>query len=144
MEGLARMFVCMARANTGLFVRVSNYLYDPHSLVWRSECFLRACNVWVIRCRALLCLAILNPLRYECSHVDRMWGHVSLSLRGHNVQLEFCCVKGQKIFFMWLPIYCAYLNFSFWVIWASVTCLFFHKWLDIFWFICVLETHLST
>ena len=41
--------------------------------------FLLVCNVWVMRCTALLCLAILSPLRYGCLHVDRRWGHVSLS-----------------------------------------------------------------
>ena len=42
--------------------------------------FLLACNVWVMRCVALLCLAIRRPFKYRCSHVDSRWGHVSLSL----------------------------------------------------------------
>ena len=45
-----------------------------------NRVFLLACDVWVIRCTALLCLAILRPFRYGCSHVDKTWDHVSLSL----------------------------------------------------------------
>jgi hypothetical protein len=46
--------------------------------------------------------------------------------------------------FLWLPMYWAYLNFNIWVIWVSDTFLFFQKWLESFWFICPLESHLST
>ena len=80
-----------------------------------------------MRWTALLCLAILRPFRYGCSHVDSRWGQVSLSLRWHRVQLGFGCVRGQNMFFLWLPMYCAYLNFRVCVIWASVVCLFFQK-----------------
>ena len=59
--------------------------------------FLSACNVWAIRCTALLCLAILRPFRYRCSHVDKRWGHVSLSLFQHIVQLGFGCAMGLLI-----------------------------------------------
>ena len=48
--------------------------------------FLLACSVWVIRWTALLCLVILSPFKYGCSHVDSKWGHVSLSLFWHSVQ----------------------------------------------------------
>ena len=48
------------------------------------------------------------------------------------------------MFFLWLPMYCAYLNFRVWVIWASVVCSFFQKWLEIFWFIWLFDSHLST
>ena len=47
------------------------------------------------------------------------------------------------MFFLWLPMYWAYLNFKLWVIWALVTFLFFQNWLESFWFICVLNSHLS-
>lgn len=30
------------------------------------------------------------------------------------------------------------------MIWASVTFLFFHKWVESIWFICLLDSHLST
>ena len=40
------------------------------------------------------------------------------------------------MFFLWLPMYWAHLNFKVWVIWASVTLLLFHKWLESFQFIC--------
>ena len=41
-------------------------------------------------------------------------------------------------------MYWAYLNFKVWVIWVSITFLFFHKWLESIWFICLLDSHLST
>ena len=50
---------------------------------------LLACSVWVMRCTALLWRAILRPFRYGCSHIDSKWGHVSLSLLWHSVQLGF-------------------------------------------------------
>ena len=46
--------------------------------------------------------------------------------------LEF---ERQKMFFLWLPMYWAYLNFNVWMIWASAIFLFFQKWLESFWFI---------
>ena len=48
------------------------------------------------------------------------------------------------MFIMWLPMYWAHLNSKVWVIWASVTLLFFQKWLESFWFIWLLDSHLST
>ena len=47
-------------------------------------------------------------------------------------------------FFLWLLIYWAYRNFNVWVIWASVTFLFFQKWLESFWFICLFVSQFST
>ena len=85
-----------------------------------------------MKCIALLCRAILSPFRYGCSHVDNKWGHVFLSFLWHSVQLGFGCVSGQKMFFLWLPIYWAYLNFSVWIICASPTLSFIQKWLESF------------
>ena len=48
------------------------------------------------------------------------------------------------MFFLWLPMYCAYLNFRVWVIWASIVYLFFQKWLDSFLFIWEFDSHFST
>jgi hypothetical protein len=48
------------------------------------------------------------------------------------------------MFFLWLPMYWAYLNFKVWVIWASDIVLFFQKWLESLWFICSLVSHFST
>ena len=45
----------------------------PALIMVRNLVFLLACSVWVIRCIALLCLAILSPVRYVCSHVDNKW-----------------------------------------------------------------------
>ena len=46
----------------------------------KNRVFMLACNAWVMRCTALLCLAILRPFKYGFLHVDNKWGHVSLSL----------------------------------------------------------------
>ena len=70
----------------------------------KNRVFMLACNVWVMRCIALLCHAILKPFKYGCSHVDNKWGHVFMSLRWHSIQLGFGCVRGHKIFFMWVAM----------------------------------------
>ena len=81
---------------------------------------------------------------YGCSHVDNRWGHVSLSLVRHSVQLGFWYLRGQKIFFLWLPMYWAYLNFRVWVTYVSGTLSSFQKWLEGFWLIWSFDNHLST
>ena len=83
----------------------------------RNLVFLFACIVWEMRCTALLCLAILSPFRYGCSHVDSRWGHVSHLFLWHRVHLAFWCVRGHNMFLLWLPMYWAYMNFNVWVIW---------------------------
>ena len=55
----------------------------------KNRVFLLACNVWAMRCTALLCCAFVRPFTYGFSHVDKRWGHVSLSLLWYNVQLGF-------------------------------------------------------
>ena len=77
------------RSQSGIVCSGGLLFMWPALVSVKKRVFLWACSVLVIRCTALLCLAILRPFRYGCSHVDRMWGHVSLSLRGHNVQLGF-------------------------------------------------------
>ena len=47
------------------------------------------------------------------------------------------------MFFLWLPIYWAYRNFSVWVIWVSGIVSLCQKWFESFWFIWVFESHLS-
>ena len=42
-------------------------------------------------------------------------GHISLALSGHGVQLELVRVSGHNMIFIWLPIYCAYLNYNVWL-----------------------------
>ena len=106
--------------------------------------FLLACSVCVISCDVLLCLAILNPFWYGCSQVDNRCGHASLALLRQSVQFGFGWVRGQNIFFLWLPMYWANLNFRVWVIWVYGIFTFFQKWLDRFWLICSIESHLST
>ena len=97
-----------------------------------------------MRWTSLLCLAIRNFFRYGCSHVDSRWGHVSLSLVWHSVQLGFWYLRGQKIFYLWLPIYWAYLNFRVWVTCVFVIFSSFQKWLESFWLIWSFDNHLST
>ena len=46
---------------------------------------------------------------------------MSLSLLWSSMQLGFRCVRGQKIFFLWLPMYWAYLNLKVCAIWMFVT-----------------------
>jgi hypothetical protein len=46
----------------------------------KNRVFMWACSIWVMRCIALLCCAILRPFKYGCLHVDSRWGNVSLSL----------------------------------------------------------------
>ena len=77
----------------------------------KKRVYLLACSVCVMRCTALSCLEILRPFRKGCSHSARRCGHESLLFIWHNVQLGFWCTLGQKMVFLWLPIYWAYLNF---------------------------------
>ena len=88
----------------------------------KNPVFMLACNDWVMRCIALLCHVILKPFRYGCSHVDSKWGHVSLSLWWHNVQLGFGCLRDQNIFYLGLAMYCAYQNFSVWMMPHTFPC----------------------
>ena len=60
------------------------------------------------------------------------------------MKLGFGNLRGQKMFFLWLPMYWAYRNFKVCVIWASVTFLFFQKWLESFWLMWVLDNYLPT
>jgi hypothetical protein len=76
--------------------------------------------------------------------MQRVNGATSLSFLWHSVQLGFWCVRGHNIFFLWLPIYWAYWNFSVWVIWVSVILSLSQKWLESFWFIWVFDSLLST
>jgi hypothetical protein len=52
----------------------------------------------MMRWTALLCCAILSPLRNGCSHVDSRWGHVSCSFLWHSVQLGFWCDRPKYVF----------------------------------------------
>ena len=69
---------------------------------------------------------------------------MSLSLVQHNVQLGFWYLRGQNIFFLWLPMYWAILNFRVWVICMLGILSSFQKWLESFWLICSFDNHLST
>ena len=68
-----------------------------HALVRvRNLVFLLAFSVWVMRCTALLCLAILSPFRYGCSHVDNRWGHVSRVFLWYSVHVRFLVCERPK------------------------------------------------
>lgn len=53
-----------------------------------------------IRLIVVLCWAITSPLRYCFSHVDRRWGHASLTFWEHSEQLGLGCVRGRKMLFL--------------------------------------------
>jgi hypothetical protein len=80
------------------------WLLKCHAFVSvKNLVFLLACSVWVIRWTALLCRAILSPLRKGCSHEDSKWGHVSRSFLWHSLQLGFWCVVDQNMFICGYP-----------------------------------------
>ena len=117
------------------------WLLRLHALVRvKSHVFLLACSVWVMRCTALLCLVILRHFRYEFSHIDRRWGHVSLSL----LWMLLFGMWGAKIYFP-RAYPCVGLNFRVWIIRVSDTLSFCQKWLESFWFfwVWVFDNHLS-
>ena len=60
---------------------------------------LLACSVWAIRLATLLCRVIHNPVMCCFAHVQRRWGHVSLSMCVHNIKLRLVCVNGHNMFF---------------------------------------------
>ena len=68
------------RSHVGIVCSGFVFLILPMLVSVKNQVFLLACSVWAMRCTALLCLAILRASRYGCSHVDKRWGHVSLSL----------------------------------------------------------------
>jgi hypothetical protein len=77
-----------------------------HALISvKNRVNLLACNVWTIRCTTLLYMDILRPSRCWLSHVDRRWGHVSLSFLKQSIQLGLGWVKGQKMFILQLHMY---------------------------------------
>ena len=77
------------RSHSGIVYSGGLLLRCPALVNVKNRVYLLACNVWVMRCTTLLWLVILRPFKYRCPHVDRRWGHVSLSLQWHNVQLGF-------------------------------------------------------
>ena len=54
----------------------------------------------------LLCREIRKLWMYLFVHLDRRWGHVSISLKGQRVQWMFGWVCGQNICLCRLSIYC--------------------------------------
>lgn len=60
----------------------------------------------------MLCHAILTPTRNLFSHSDRRRGHISLTCLLHSVKLGLVCVCGQIKLVLWLPMYCANMNFN--------------------------------
>ena len=72
----------------------------------KNMVFLFACSVLVMRWTALLCLAILSPFRYGCSHVDSRCDDMSRSFLWHSVQLGFWCVRPKYVFPMVSHVLC--------------------------------------
>ena len=60
-----------------------------------------------ISCMALLYREICKPWMYLFVHLDRRWGHVSISLRGQRVQCMFGWVRGHIMCSCRLSMYCA-------------------------------------
>ena len=52
---------------------------------------------------------------------------MSLAFWGHNEQLGLGCVRGQRMFLLWLTIYYGYWNFNVCVIWELVSPVAFQK-----------------
>ena len=70
-----------------------------HALVnVKNWMFLLACSVWVMRCTALLCRAILRPFTFGFSHVDRRWGHVSIVVIAQCAVGVLMCEGPEDIF----------------------------------------------
>ena len=70
------MRICVGGAIPRLLVVVVNLLLRLSALVSvKNLMFWLACNVWAVRCTALLCRAILRPFKYACSHGSiHNWG----------------------------------------------------------------------
>ena len=71
---------------------------------------LLAYSDWAMRCIALLWRDILRPFMCWFSHVDRRWGHMSLSLLGHIMLLGAHGIVGvwvgeglEELFFYGFP-----------------------------------------
>ena len=87
------------RSQSGI-VWLGGLLLNLRALVSvKNRVFLLACSIWVMRCTALLCRAILRPFINGVLHIDRRCGHVSMLLLWHIVQLGFWCVRGHNIYF---------------------------------------------
>ena len=59
-----------ASSHSGTVVSCGRLLTSPALTLVRNRVCLLACSVCVIKCTALLCLAIRSPFKYGCSHVD--------------------------------------------------------------------------
>ena len=81
------------RTHSG-FVCSGGLLLKVHALVnVKNLVFLLACSVWVMRCTALLCCAILVPFRYGCSQFDNRFGQC-VSVTQCTIRVLVC--KGPK------------------------------------------------
>ena len=77
--------------------------------------------------RMLYCDELFRVLYIWFVHVDNWCDQVSSSLLRCIAQFKFGYVSGQTMFMRWLPMCCAYRNFS-----ASDMLGAFQKWLDSF------------
>ena len=132
------------RSRSGI-VESGGLLLRLHALVSvKNWVHLLACSVWAMRCTSLLWCAIVRPFMRGFSHVDRICGHVSLSLLWHGVQLGYWYVRGQNIFFLWFSMYWAYLNHRVWEFWVYVILSTLQRWVESLWSIWLFDNHLST
>jgi hypothetical protein len=62
-------------------IKLGGLLLKFHALISvRNLVNLLACSVWAMRCITMLWHDILRPFMRGFSHVERRWGHASLSL----------------------------------------------------------------
>ena len=74
--------------------------------------FLFACSFLEMRWIALLCLAILSPFRYGCSHVDSKVGHVSRSFLWHSAVVHMLCFHSKLLYFVFAMV-CNFFSTTF-------------------------------
>ena len=131
--------VCIRNTARSKSIPLSCTHVDPYkfSIVHpprKNHVNLLAYSDWAMRCIALLWCDILRPFMCSCSHVDRRWGHMSLSLLRHIMLLGAHGIVGvwvgeglEEFFFLWFPVYWVYWNFRVCVIWVRNMHVAFHK-----------------
>ena len=70
------------------------FIFQP--LFWWSYLVCLCVRAWTGNLSVFSWHDIQRPFMCWFSHVHRRWGHVSLALLGHRVQLGFGWVRGRK------------------------------------------------
>ena len=101
-------------------------------------------EVWAIWCIAWLCRTMRRPFICGCVHVDSSCGHVLIAWFWHSVGLGLGGLLAIRCFLGGFPCIEHIKIIVFCIICTSEMPLAFQKWFDSLWWICTLETHLST